>query len=120
MKLTNFLILIVIVTLLSSCYKEKTTMVTVSVQDAAGNSISGAQVRLYAEPTVNSSNEMIADFTKTTNSTGEAYFNLTNLYEPGQSGVGIFKLKGQFQNFVGEGIIEVEQEKNNTVLLTLE
>lgn len=120
MKLTNFLIFIVIVTIFSSCYKEKTTIVTVNVQDAAGNSIAGAQVRLYAEPTVNSTNEMIADYTKTTNSYGEAYFNLSNLYEPGQSGVGIFKLKGQFQNLVGEGIVEVKQEENNTVLLTVE
>jgi hypothetical protein len=119
-KLTNFLIMIVIVTAFTSCYKEKTTMVTVRAQDAAGNSIAGAQVRLYAEPTVNSSNEMIADFTKTTNSSGEAYFNLTNLYEPGQTGVGVFKIRGQFQNKVGEQTVEVVQEKNNMVLLTLE
>jgi hypothetical protein len=105
---------------LTACYKEKTTMVTVKVATTGGIPVSAAQVRLYAEPTSNSSAEIVSDYTKVTNGAGEAYFNLTNLYEPGQNGVGVLRLKGQYQNLTGEDIIVVEQEKNNSIVLTLQ
>ena len=95
-------------------------MATIKVQNSLGNPVENAQVRLYAEPTVNSTNEIIADYTKLTNHAGEAYFNLTNLYEPGQNGVGVFKIKVLYQNLVGENLIEIEQENNNVCVVTLQ
>ena len=79
-------------------------MVTVKAQSITGELIEGAQVRLFAEPSENatSETEILADYTKVTNSSGIAYFNLMNIYEPGQSGFGVFKVRGQFQNLMCE------------------
>ena len=97
-------------------------MVTVKAQSITGEPIEGAQVRLFAEPSENATGEteIIADYTKVTNSSGIVYFNLMNIYEPGHSGVGVFKVRGQFQNLMGEEIIEVIQEKNNYLSLVLQ
>lgn len=97
----------------SSCYKEQTTMTTIIVRDSSGNLVEGAQVNLIAEPTVGGMNEVNLDLEKISNNKGEAYFNLTNIYEPGQNGVGIFAVYCQKFSSVGEGTIEVQQEMNN-------
>ncbi len=99
--------------LFSSCYKEQTTMATIIVKDSAGNLIEDAQVRIYAEPTASGAIESDLELIKNTNNRGEAYFNLSSLYEPGQNGVGIFAVQCQKLNLIGNGVIEIEQEENN-------
>ena len=100
---------------LSACYREQTTIVTVLVKNTSGNLIENAQVRLYAEPTGTAESEIFIDMTKNSNSKGEAYFNLSNVYEPGQNGVAILAVSCQKLNLTGQGVIEVRQEENNLI-----
>ena len=112
--LFSFLLFVV-----SSCYREQTTLVTVITKDSQGNFVENVQVRLYAEPTGTSDNQLEVDLTKNTNSKGEAYFNLSSVYEPGQNGVGIFAITCQKLNLIGNGTVEVLQEENNVVEIIL-
>ncbi|MBM3456332.1 MAG: hypothetical protein FJX80_14545 [Bacteroidetes bacterium] len=111
--------LLLFVFIFSSCYKEKKTMVTVTVKDENNTALENASVRLFAEPTSPSENMLIEDYTAYTNNEGKAYFNLTNLYQPGQTGVVVLSLEGSLNSLSGTDIITVEQEKNNRVDLVL-
>lgn len=101
--------------MLSACYHENTTMATIIVKNANGEFVENAQVRIFAEPTSQNSFESIVDITKLSNSRGEAYFNLSNIYEPGQNGVGVFAVTCEKLNLSGSGIVEIVQEQNNII-----
>lgn len=117
----RFLLFSFLICFLTSCYHEQATMATIIIKDNSGNLIEDAQVRLYAEPTVNNiENSLSIDLIKLTNSKGEAYFNLSNIYDPGQNGVGVFAVNCEKLNLSGDTIIEIYQETNNIVELKIE
>ncbi|NBU46252.1 MAG: hypothetical protein EBS34_02200 [Flavobacteriales bacterium] len=115
----NFISLLFLIVFLSSCYKEKKTIVTVLVKDENGQSLQNAEVRLFAEPTSTSENNLINDYKNFSNAKGEVFFNLTNIYQPGQTGVGVLALEGKLNSLFGTNIVSIEQEKNNIVQLIL-
>jgi len=47
------------------------------------------------------------------------FFNLTNIYQPGQTGVGVLSVEGKLNSLFGTNIVNIEQEKNNIVQLVL-
>jgi hypothetical protein len=112
--LKNSFILFVISSFLTSCYKKKDTLLMVYVRDETGSVIESAKVRVFAEPTDTSNNSaMIVDFEKITDNTGTADFNFNQIYETGQTGVAVVKVKATYFNKVGQKIVELVEEQNN-------
>ena len=118
MKLNRLLLLgIVLLGLMisfNSCRKKADTIVKIYIKDASTNAaISGATVTLDA-----SSSQAVAfpvddtkfPFVTTSNSSGEAVFNLNSLYELGQAGVAVLDIQASSGGSTGKGVIKVVEE----------
>ena len=98
---------------LSSCRKKADTIARIIVRESSGGYVSGATVRLYAEPTDPNNpgiNENWDDFSTTTNSAGIAEFNFNEIYQLGQAGVAVANIEASKGGATGTGVIKVEQE----------
>lgn len=94
-----------------SCNRKKDTIAKVFVYDESKNAISGAQVILYADPSVNSNGKkLIANDTAITNVSGEAIFNFNDLYKEGQSGVAVLNIAASKGSLTGSGNIQIVEE----------
>lgn len=99
---------------LLGCYKKQDTMLQVYVQNSNGTMQSGALVKVFAEPTDTSSqNPLAINYTGLSNENGIATFNLNKLYQPGQVGVAIVKVKATYFNMTGESIEQIVEEVDN-------
>ena len=99
---------------IGSCRKKEDTIAKITVLDQSNNRVSGATVELIGESTMGSSQThgSIRDpKIATTNEQGEATFNYNDVYQLGQCGVAVFKIKASLGGAVGNGIIKVEQEE---------
>jgi hypothetical protein len=96
-----------------SCRKKEDTIAKITVIDSSNNRISGATVELTGESTPGSTGHgaLIEPKVATTNEHGEVTFNYNDIYQLGQCGVAVFKIKASLGGAVGNGIIKVEQEK---------
>lgn len=102
---------------LSACVKIKPTTAIIYVKKPDGSMCSGAQVRLYGQPatitSANASQELRIDLTAVTDAEGRAYFDLSEFYDGGQTGLAILNvdmIKGSLER---SGFIQVvEQEVN--------
>ncbi|TSJ46587.1 Ig-like domain-containing protein [Fluviicola chungangensis] len=93
---------------IGSCRKKEDTIAKIYVLDQNNNRVAGATVELIGEGT----NGTVRDpKTATTNEQGEATFNYNDIYQLGQCGVAIFKIKASLGGAVANGIIKVEQEE---------
>lgn len=106
----------------SSCLKIKPTVAIIYIKNPNGTLCEGAQVRLYGQPSVISSGnvgqELRIDLTATTDAEGRAYFDLTDFYKAGQTGMAILNVDAIKYNQVSYGFIEViEQETNEGVFI---
>jgi len=75
-----------------SCRKKKDTIVNIYVRDANNNFISGATVKLLAQPTQQNPgtlSEKWENLVTTSNSAGMASFNFNEIYQLGQAGVAV-------------------------------
>lgn len=93
---------------IGSCRKKEDTIAKVYVLDQNNSRVSGATVELIGEGSEGTVRE---PKTATTNEQGEATFNYNDIYQLGQCGVAIFKIKASLGGAVGHGIIKVEQEE---------
>lgn len=78
---------------------------------------SGAQVRLYGQPanltSANASQELRIDLTAVTDAEGRAYFDLSEFYDGGQTGLAILNVDMMKGSLERSGFIQViEQEVN--------
>lgn len=95
----------------SGCNKKKDTIAKVFVYDENDNPVSGSEVILKAEPSTTSYGKtLIENDTATTNLSGEAIFNLSDLYQKGQSGVAVLNIYATKDAMSGAGVIQVEEE----------
>ncbi|MEB2340972.1 MAG: hypothetical protein OZ932_03065 [Flavobacteriia bacterium] len=99
---------------LSSCKKEKDTKAVITVLDTAGAVVSGAYVKLYANPV----QPLQADFSRltkegTTGSNGRVEFDYSEFYKRGQAGFAVLDILAKKDSLVGEGIIRIEEEQTN-------
>ena len=94
----------------TGCRKKKDTIAKVYVRDSANDPVVAAQVVLYGESTVQNSGAVVLYDTTTTNGTGEAIFNFSDVYQLGQAGVAVLNIKAEKNGQIGEGIIKIEQE----------
>lgn len=100
---------------LGSCRKKADTIAKVYVLDQNNERVAGATVELIGEETPghNGHGTLREPKRATTNGHGEATFNYNDIYQLGQSGVAIFKIKASLGGAVGNGIIKVEQEETS-------
>ncbi len=100
----------------SSCRKKEDTIAKIIVRDGNNALVAGATVRLYGKGTDPENcpectgSTINFDRTATTNSSGEAIFDLNETYQLGQAGVGVFDIKATKGSDSGTGVIKVEQE----------
>jgi hypothetical protein len=112
--LFSFAVLFVI---LSACVKIKPTTAIIYVKKPDGTMCSGAVVRLYGQPanitSANASQELRIDLNAVTDAEGRAYFDLSQFYDGGQTGLAILNvdiMKGSLEQ--SSFIQVIEQEVN--------
>ncbi len=98
---------------IGSCRKKEDTIAKIYVLDQNNSRVAGATVELIGEETAGSTGHGSIRDPKvaTTNEQGEATFNYNDIYQLGQCGVAVFKIKASLGGAVGNGIIKVEQEE---------
>lgn|SRR3989338_4198172 len=92
------------------CRKKEDTIAKIYVRDADMLVVSDARVILYGQSTTNQPSNVTLFDTTTTNSAGEAIFNLNDVYQLGQAGVAVLNIDVDKGSKSGQGIIKVEQE----------
>lgn len=113
--LTNLLLMLSL-TLVTSCRTKDDTLAKIVVLDANNNPVSNAEVRAYASGT---SGTLIIDDLVQSNSNGEAHFNYNDEYQLGQAGVAVLDVKVTKDSSVGHGVIKVVQEETVVEIIYL-
>lgn len=107
---------ILVATTTTSCRKKADTLVKVIVIDAETNmNVAGASVILEATPSAGQPPKEPSDLfpmESTSNSSGEAVFNLNEVYQLGQAGVAILDIVVTSASGNGIGVVKVEQEES--------
>lgn len=106
--------------ILSACVKIKPTTAIIYVKKPDGTMCSGAQVRLYGQPanitSANALQELRIDLNAVTDAEGRAYFDLTEFYDGGQTGLAILNVDMMKGSLDCSGFIQViEQEVNEEI-----
>lgn len=105
---------------LSSCYKQKDTLLEISVFANDGTPISQALIQVFVESTTNNGNNTNLYFEGISDVNGVVLFNFNSFYQPGQNGVAIVKVKASKNQLFGEKIVEVIQENKTTENITIQ
>lgn len=112
MKISKLIFILIPVlfayTLFSGCRKKKDTIAKVFVRNSTGDGVATTTVILKGVSTTSKASNF-AD-TAVTNSSGEAIFNLNDLYKLGQAGVAVLDITATKNTTVTTGVIQVEQE----------
>ena len=99
---------------LSSCNKKKDTFAKIYVRNAANTLVPGVKVILYGESSEpGKQGKVNISDTTTTNSAGEAIFNLNYMYQAGQAGVAVLNITAKKDLLSGSGIIKIVEEETN-------
>ncbi|MEY4571371.1 MAG: hypothetical protein RLZ10_575 [Bacteroidota bacterium] len=113
----NLTLLLFVLLSFASCVKIKPTVAVIYIKNPNGSMCEGAQVRLYGQPaTVSSDNvgqELRIDLTTVTDVEGRAYFDLTEYYKAGQTGMAILNVDAMKYNQVSSGFIQVLEQETN-------
>lgn len=113
--LTSLLVLLCL-TVVTSCRTKKDTLATIVVRDSSNNPVTNAEVRVYASGT--SGTLMIDDLVQS-NSNGEAHFNYNDEYQLGQAGVAVLDVEVTKDSSVGHGVIKIVQEETVVEIIYL-
>lgn len=104
----------------SGCRKKKDTIAIIYVRDIANQLVSGAQVVLYGQSTINQPASVVLYDTTVTNTSGEAKFNFNDVYQLGQAGVAVLNIEAYKDGAEGQGIIKVEQETTSEEIVFIQ
>lgn len=123
-KVIKYLSAIALVSILgmsfSSCKKDTSTTVRITVRDANNALVIGAAVRLYVDETSGSLSVTEAEVDQklnknsTTDYKGEATFDVSTMYKSGSAGVGILDLEATYGDASAQTVIKIEPEVENT------
>lgn len=109
--------LMIIFVSFSSCVKIKPTVAIIYIRNSDGSACNGALVRLYGQPseisTSNAAQMLRIDLTKQTDESGRAYFDLSDFYEAGQTGMAILNVDALKFNQVSTGFIQIKEQETN-------
>ena len=101
----------------SSCVKIKPTIAVIYVRYPDGSLSVGTDVRLYGQPvsasTSNATQALRIDLLKKTDSEGKAYFDLSEFYQAGQTGMAILNVDAQNGGAVSTGYIQIIEQESN-------
>jgi hypothetical protein len=117
---TTFLSFLMILFFSSSCYKRKDTILEVIVRNANGGVVDGAQVRIFAEPTIAAPNIVTVNKVEYANNFGVAKFDMNALYKSGQTGVAVLKIEAQHLGRFGFNHVTVIEEETVTQTVYIE
>lgn len=98
----------------TSCRKKADTIARITVRDTANMVVVGAQVILYGKSTTDPIQSVKLRDTAITNTSGIATFNFNETYQLGQAGVAVLDIRASKDGMVGEGIIKIDEEEENT------
>lgn len=106
----------------SSCEKDPETIATITVLNPDGEPVPGASVRLYSNPSPNSTNNnnLRFDTTELTNGTGKVTFNFTEYYKKGQAGFAVLDIEAFKGSLYGTGIIKIEEQTTTEEAVDIE
>lgn len=108
-----FLALVFVMNTLSSCYKKKDTIATVTVLNEATQApVANAEVRLYWDLQDRENLEQIGQ----TDGAGKVSFNYNEFYKSGQAGFAVLDV---YVNGVVVGIIKIEEEETTEVTVEI-
>ena len=114
--------LIIGVSTLSSCRKDKETIATVQVLNSFGSPVPGATVRLKGE--ASAATDFIAelrfDTTQVANGTGKVSFNFSDFYQQGQAGFVVLDIVATKGALEGTGIIKIEEEETTEEAIVIQ
>lgn len=99
---------------LYSCNKENPeSFVHVRVEDKSGNPITGADVRLYGEPsdTVYVNSLSLYDLNATTDDSGLAIFRFTDFYDQGSTGFAVLRIEVSKDTLSGESFVTIREDE---------
>jgi|LauGreDrversion4_2_1035121.scaffolds.fasta_scaffold1036109_2 hypothetical protein len=107
--------------LFSACVKIKPTTAIIYVKQPDGTMCSGAVVRLYGQPanntSANASQELRIDLNGLTDAEGRAYFDLSQFYDGGQTGLAILNVDIKKGSLERSSFIQIiEQEVNEETI----
>lgn len=101
----------------NACVKIEPTIAVIYVKNADGTLSNWAQVRLYGQPvsvtTANANQPLQIDILKQTDNEGKAYFDLSQFYKAGQTGVAILNVDIQKAGQVATGFIQIIEQQSN-------
>ncbi len=100
----------------SSCGKQKATVAVIKVVDGNNQPVAGAKVILYGSGTQGT---ITVNDTLSTNSEGEAVFDMGYMYQPGQAGVGVLDILVTKDGAQAQGIIKIVQEETTRETIRL-
>ena len=107
-------LLILVATATTSCRKKADTLVKVIVIDSETNAVvAGASVTLEANPSSGQPPKepsTLFPMVSASNTSGEAVFNLNEVYQLGQAGVAVLDIVVTSGAGNGVGVVKVEQE----------
>lgn len=96
------------------CRKKKDTIAEITVRNAAGATVPGANVIVYPTPTQPGKALQWNQMETTSNAAGIASFNFNEIYQLGQAGVVVVNIKATYSGSTGTGVIKVEEETVST------
>jgi hypothetical protein len=99
---------------LSGCNKKEDTFAKIYIRNSGNALVSGVKVILYGEASEpGKQGKVNISDTVTTNSAGEAIFNLNYMYQAGQAGVAVLNITAKKNLESGSGIIKIVEEETN-------
>jgi len=102
---------------LQSCFKVDETIASVTVLNAAGTPVPGAEVHLFK---FGNDGPARFDTTQFTNGSGIASFNFSDFYEAGQSGFAVLDVEVTKGSLLGSGIIKIEEQETSEEIILVE
>lgn len=113
------LFLLAATVLFSACNKEKPTKVIITVKNEDGNVVSGAVVKLFANPSFPLGDPTRLDNENSTNGSGQVTFDYTDFYKQGQAGFAVLDIRATKDTLLGQGIIKILEEETNEETVVL-
>jgi hypothetical protein len=107
------MVLVVAALLLPACNKDKPTKAIITVKKEDGTVVPDALVKLYADPAYPLGDPNRLNKERNTDGSGRAEFDYSEFYKKGQSGFAVLDILCTYDTLVGEGIIKIEEEKDN-------
>ncbi|MFB6257438.1 MAG: hypothetical protein ABEH38_02000 [Flavobacteriales bacterium] len=105
-----------------SCKKEQETVGIITVENAKGDPVHAANVRVYGDPsdTIYASKKVRVDKESKTDKAGQVKFNFEDYYKDGQSGLMVLDIKVKKDSLSAEDFIEIIHGEKNKKTVTLE